>query len=82
MIGRVTGMEDILSALESNADFYILLASLIFKKPYEDINKEERTSAKQRFWYMVTGGRKKGVGENHLGRLLILVRDELKEGIV
>lgn len=34
------------------------------------------------YWHDTFWGVYNGVGENHLGRLLMLVRDELKEGII
>lgn len=34
------------------------------------------------YWHDTFWGVYNGVGENHLGRLLMLVRDELREGIV
>lgn len=34
------------------------------------------------YWYDTFWGVYNGIGKNHLGRLLMLVRDEIKEGIV
>lgn len=34
------------------------------------------------YWHDTFWGVYNGIGENHLGRLLMLVRDEIKEGIV
>lgn len=58
MIGKITGMEDTRSALDKGADFYMVLASLMFEKAYEDISQEERTEAKMRYWSMINSGRK------------------------
>lgn len=42
-----------------------------------NVHLEETNWWKDRFW-----GVYNGVGENHLGRLLMLVRDEIREGII
>lgn len=50
MIGKITGMEDILDAMEKKADFYKVLGSLAFGKGYEEVTNEERAEIKSRFW--------------------------------
>jgi len=63
---------------------YKILRIKFSQQPMKDmlLETEDAYLEETNYWYDTFWGVYQGKGENHLGRLLMLVRDELNEGIV
>ena len=63
---------------------YRILRAKFSKEPFRKmlLDTNDDYLEETNYWYDTFWGVYNGVGKNHLGQLLMLVRDELKEGII
>ena len=63
---------------------YRILRAKFLKEPQRSLLLKTGNShlEETNYWHDTFWGVYNGKGENHLGRLLMIVRDELKEGII
>jgi len=82
-LGRQIGIRDDWEQDKLNVMYRILRAKFT-QEPQRQIllGTGDAYLEETNYWHDTFWGVYNGVGENHLGRLLMVIRDELKEGII